>query len=197
MNISRKLNEQAEEDGRTYEFSFLKESDTCKADIYNETWFRVGKILDLQNLSSFNRYVRENNFDDLAQDILARLQEVVFSDRVINFFLEKEQDLHKALNIFIRINSGGLPLNFSDLIMSIAIANWERKDARKEIHALVDRIQESGFTISKDFIFKTYLYLFSKDIRFKVTNFSRDNAHNFEKDWDGIRDAIQSGFELI
>jgi uncharacterized protein with ParB-like and HNH nuclease domain len=197
LNINQKLDDQAEEDGRSYEFSFLKESDTRKSDLYNNAWFRVGKILDLQNLGAFNRYVRENDFNELAQDILARLQEVVFSDRVINFYLEKEQDLQKALNIFIRINSGGLPLDFSDLIMSIAIANWERKDARKEIHALVDRIQSAGFSISKDFIFKTYLYLFSKDIRFKVTNFSSDNAHNFEKDWDGIRDAIQSAFELI
>jgi len=44
--------------------------------------------------------------------------------------MEKEQDLQKALNIFIRINSGGKPLDFSDLIMSIAVANWARKDAR-------------------------------------------------------------------
>ncbi|MBE1426525.1 uncharacterized protein with ParB-like and HNH nuclease domain [Desulfomicrobium macestii] len=197
LNITKKLDDQAEEDGRVYEFSFLKESDTNKIDIYNETWFRVGKILDLQNISSFNRYVRENNISDTAADILARLQEVIFSDRIINFFLEKDQDLHKALNIFIRINSGGLPLNFSDLIMSIAIANWNTKDARKEIHNLVDRIQEKGFSISKDLIFKTYLYLFSKDIRFKVTNFSSNNAHNFENYWDKIRDAISAAFDLI
>lgn len=197
LNVSRKLDDQAEEDGRVYEFSFLKESETQRAEIYAGKWFRVGKILDLKNISAFNKYVRENDFDDLAADILARLQEVIFTDRVINYFLEKEQDLHKALNIFIRINSGGLPLNFSDLIMSIAIANWEQKDARKEIHALVDRIQSLDFTISKDFIFKTYLYLYSSDIRFKVTNFTTDNAHNFEKDWGDIRDAIQMTFELI
>jgi len=81
--------------------------------------------------------------------------------------------------------------------MSIAISNWKNKDARKEIHALVDRVQEIGFSISKDFIFKTYLYLYSKDIRFKVTNFSSENAHNFEQDWEKIRDTIISCFELI
>lgn len=197
LNFTRKLDEYEEEDGRVYEFSFLKESDTKQADVYRKKWFRVGKIWELKNISIFNKFVRDNNFDDLGADILARLQEVIFTERIINFFLEKEQDLQKALNIFIRINSGGLPLNFADLIMSIAVANWKVKDARKEIHALVDRIQEDGFTISKEFIFKAYLYLYSKDIRFKVTNFSSDNAHNFEKDWDEIRDAIQSTFELI
>lgn len=195
LNITRKLEDQ--EDDRVYEFSFLKESDTHKADLYKETWFRVGKINDLKNFATFNRYVRELKLSDFSGDILARLQEVVFTDQIINFFLEKEQDLHKALNIFIRVNSGGKPLDFSDLIMSIAVANWQNKDARKEIHHLVDNIQALGFSISKDFIFKAYLYLFSVDIRFKVTNFSKENAQNFEQDWDKIRDAILATFELI
>jgi uncharacterized protein with ParB-like and HNH nuclease domain len=195
LNITHKLEDQ--EDDRVYEFKFLKDSETSGADIYANTWFRVGKILDLKNISVFNKYVTEQGLSGHSIDIIARLQEVVFSDAIINFFLEKEQDLHKALNIFIRINSGGKPLDFSDLIMSIAIANWTKKDAREEIHRLVDQVQQTGFTISKDFIFKTYLYLFSSDIRFKVTNFSTENAHNFEQDWDGIRDAIQFTFELI
>jgi len=197
LNIKRKLDPDEEEDGRTYEFSFLKKSDTAEADIHDKEWFRVGKILDLKNIATFNKYVTEQQLDEVGITILARLQEVVFSDRVINYFLEKEQDLHKALNIFIRINSGGQPLNFSDLIMSIAVSNWKSKDARNEIHALVDSVRGIGFTISKDLIFKTYLYLFSRDIRFKATNFSADNAHNFEKDWEKIRDAIQATFELI
>jgi uncharacterized protein with ParB-like and HNH nuclease domain len=197
LNIKRKLVDKDEEDGRTFEFSFLKDEDTSRSDIYKDEWFRVGKILDLKNFATFTGYVAEKKLGPMELGILARLQEVVFTDRVINFFLEKEQNLDKALNIFIRINSGGKPLDFSDLIMSIAIANWETKDARKEIHHLVDSIQEMGFSISKDFIFKSYLYLFSSDIRFKVTNFTKENAHNFEQDWEQIRDAIRATFELI
>ena len=195
LNFTKKLEDQ--EDDRVYQFSFLKDSDTHHVDIYQATWFRVGKINDLKNFAVFSRYIRDAGLSDFAGEVLARLQEVVFTDRIINFFLEKEQDLHKALNIFIRINSGGQPLDFSDLIMSIAIANWENKNARKEIHSLVDSVQKTGFSISKDFVFKSYLYLFSRDIRFKVTNFSKENAHNFEHDWDDIRDAILAAFELI
>ena len=195
LNITRLLEDQ--EDDRQFEFSFLKDAETKKADIHNGEWFRVGKILDLKNYGDFDDYLTAQNLNKFARNILAKLQQVVFSDRIINFFLEKEQDLHKALNIFIRVNSGGKPLDFSDLIMSIAIANWENKDARAEIHGLADKIQQVGFSISKDFIFKTYLYLYSSDIRFKVTNFSTENAHNFEEDWDEIRDAILATFELI
>ncbi len=197
LNIKRKLNPDDEEDGREFEFSFLKESDTAKVEIHAGEWFRVGKILDLRNIAAFNKYVTEQGLNSVSIEILARLQEVIFSDRVINYFLEKAQDLHKALNIFIRINSGGQPLNFSDLIMSIAISNWQTKNAREEIHGLVDSVRGIGFSISKDLIFKAYLYLYSRDIRFKATNFSADNAHNFEKDWEKIRDAILATFELI
>lgn len=122
---------------------------------------------------------------------------MIHSDRIINYFLEKEQDLDKALNIFIRINSGGEPLNFSDLLMSIAVANWTQKDARKEIHKLVDSVRDKGFSISKDLVLKTFLFLYSKDIKFRVTNFSKDNAKEFESEWGRIRDAILSTFDLL
>jgi uncharacterized protein with ParB-like and HNH nuclease domain len=199
LNISNELKD--EEDGRIYEFKFLKKDDTKEKDIFIDNksiiWFKIGKVLELQNLSSFNRFIREYEFDDFAIDTLSRLQEVIHSDRLINYFLEKEQDLDKALNIFIRINSGGEPLNFSDLIMSIAVANWRKTDARKAIHTLVDNIRDKGFSISKDFVLKTFLYLYSKDIKFKVKNFSNENAKDFEDKWEDIRDSILEVFNLI
>lgn len=195
LDIENFLEDQ--EDGRIYNFSFLKDEDTEQSDFYNKSWFRVGKILDLRNLATFNQFVTDNKLSKKCIDTLARLQEVIHSDKLINYYEEKEQNLDKALNIFIRINSGGEPLNFSDLLMSIAVANWEKKDARKEIHLLVDNIRESGFSIDKDFILKTFLVLHSKDIRFKVTNFSKENAKEFESEWEKIRNAIISIFDLI
>lgn len=195
INFKNKLTEQ--EDGRIYEFSFLKDSSTNQEDIYKNKWFRIGKILDLKNISTFNKYVTNNGLTEFSIDILARLQEVIHSDRIINYFLEKEQDLDKALNIFIRINSGGEPLNFSDLLMSIAVANWTEKDARKEIHRLVDSIRDKGFSISKDLVLKTFLFLYSKDIKFRVTNFSKENAKEFEAEWETIRNSILSAFDLV
>jgi uncharacterized protein with ParB-like and HNH nuclease domain len=199
LNISKEL--ENEEDGRVYEFKFLKKDNANGKDIYKDTkniiWFKIGKILELQNLSTFNRFVRECEFNDFAIDTLSKLHEVIHSDRLINYFLEKEQDLDKALNIFIRINSGGEPLNFSDLIMSIAVANWKEADARKEIHHLVDNIRDKGFSISKDFVLKVFLYLYSKDIKFKATNFSTENAQEFEAQWVKIRETILEVFDLV
>ena len=194
LNLSKPLKN--EEDGRIYDFKFLtgRESSGCK-----ENWFQVSEIFGLSDDFNFNKYLDKNNLkeNEFTYRTLSTLKNVIHSKPIINFFLETEQDIDKALNIFIRINSGGEPLNFSDLIMSIAVANWDNKDARKEIHNLTDSIRDKGFNISKDFILKAFLYLHSKDIKFKVTNFSKSNAIAFENEWDKIRDTILSTFDLI
>jgi len=199
LNISSTLAN--EEDGRKYRFQFLKDQDTSNADLHEDsdgTWFRVGKIMALADFYEYTTFITSHKINEVGQRILARLLKMVFQDRVINFYLERDKDLQKALNIFIRINSGAIQLDFSDLVMSIAIANWQKKNAREEFHALATHIQGvDGFIIHKSFILKVYLYLYSKDIRFRVTNFSAENAQNFEANWEQIRDAIQEAFALV
>lgn len=197
LNITQSL--ENEEDGRYYEFSFLETAATKQAEIYkdgHQDWFKVGSILNYRSEQNFDFFV-ENLNNSFSRIALRQLRRTILEYKTINYFLEEEQNLDKALNIFIRINSGGEPLNFSDLLMSIAVANWETKDARKEIHKLVDNIRDKGFSISKDLILKTFLYLHNKDIKFKVTNFSRENAKTFESEWEKIRDAILSTFDTI
>ena len=196
LNINNPLKD--EEDGRVYEFKFLTK-DEFNNDKKEQKWFLVGKILDLKNNFQFNKFLDDSNYksNQFTYETLSILQNVICSEKLINYFLEKEQQLDKALNIFIRINSGGEPLSYSDLIFSIAVANWKTKDARKEINSLTDEIRNEGFIISKDFILKTFLVLESNDIKFKVNNFNIDNAQLFESNWDNIREAIKNTFLLM
>ena len=46
--------------------------------------------------------------------------------------------------IFIRRNSGGTTLSYSDLLLSIATSQWRTLDARKEVHRLVDDLNQIG-----------------------------------------------------
>ncbi|MAJ07218.1 MAG: hypothetical protein CL827_10230 [Crocinitomicaceae bacterium] len=197
LNISNELTK--EEDGRIYEFSFLEKDLTKELEIYeteDKNWFKVGAILNYLDEDNFDNFVEE--FDNkFSRKAIRQLRRTIVEKPIINYFLEKEQSLDKALNIFIRINSGGEPLNFSDLLMSIAVANWTQKDARKEIHKLVDTVRDKGYSISKDLVLKSFLYLHSKDIKFRVTNFSKENAKEFETEWEQIRDAVLSTFDLI
>lgn len=194
LNIMAPL--ENEEDGRQFEFKFLTQ---VEADNNPTEWFKVSEIYGLSDDFEFNTYLDAHNLkaSKFSYQTLSTLKNIIHSKPIINFFLETEQNIDKALNIFIRINSGGEPLNFSDLIMSIAVANWDKIDARKEIHALTDAIVDKGFSITKDFILKAFLFLHSKDIKFKVTNFSKINAQNFENEWNKIRDSILSAFDLV
>jgi uncharacterized protein with ParB-like and HNH nuclease domain len=194
LNIENPLDN--EEDGRIYEFKFLTSSDY---ESNSKKWFKVSEILGLSGNYEFNNYLdaRELKGNQFSYKSLSDLHNVIHSKPIINFFLETSQSIDKALNIFIRINSGGEPLNFSDLIMSIAVANWEKKNAKKEINDLVDSIRDKGFKTSKDFVLKTFLYLHSRDIKFKVTNFSKENAIEFEKQWSRIRDSILEVIDLV
>ena len=194
LNINAPLSN--EEDGRVYEFKFLTESDYA---LNSKDWFRVSEILNLSDFFKFNTHLEANNLksSEFSYRTLSTLHSAIHSKPIINYFLETEQSIEKALNIFIRINSGGEPLNFSDLIMSIAVASWDRKNAKEEINLLVDNIRDKGFKISKDLVLKTFLYLHSRDIKFKVTNFSKENAIEFEKQWNKIRDVIAGTIDLI
>ena len=76
LNIVNTLEDQ--EDGRVYEFSFLKDSDTQKVDLYDKKWFRVGKILDLSNIGDFTDYVSDKGLEKFSRGVLSRLSPSCF-----------------------------------------------------------------------------------------------------------------------
>jgi len=196
LNITKKLMDT--EDGREYEFKFLKKQDTKERKLYtdaeNNIWFKVGKILNYEDEEKFDEFVED--FDNkYPRKCLRQLRRTILEKGIINYYLEEDQDYDKALNIFIRINSGGEALNFSDLLMSVAVAHWS--DAKEEINALVNNIRDKGFAIQKDFILKTFLYLYSKDIRFKVKNFNQDSVKKLKIEWQAVREVILEIFNLI
>ena len=114
-------------------------------------------------------------------------------------YLETAQDLDKVLNIFIRVNSGGTKLSYSDMLLSIATVQWETRDAREEITKFVDEVNDvgEGFDIDKDLVMKCCLVLSDiTDIAFKVDNFNNANMDTIEKKWDDIKKAIRLSVEL-
>ena len=123
---------------------------------------------------------------DKAYYTLDRLHEVIHRENLINYFEEEDQDLDKVLSIFIRVNSGGTVLSHSDMLLSIATAQWRDLDAREVIHSFVDDLNQTGqgFTFSKDLVLKAGLVLTDiNDIRFKVTNFNSVNMSTLESQW--------------
>ena len=119
---------------------------------------------------------------------------------MISFYEEKDQNVDKVLDIFIRTNSGGTQLSHADLLMSVAVAAWKGRDAREEIHGLVDDLNEIGgqFQFNKDMVLKAGLLISDlSDIRFKVKNFNRDNMETVEQKWDLITESLTTAVQLI
>ena len=190
-----------------YEFEFLTESEAGKMDD-NHHWFPVGKILDLKELSDVMDYLITSglaaNYDkekaQYSNRTLSRLHAIIHVNRIISYYLEQSTELDMVLNIFIRINSGGTTLSYSDLLLSFATAQWETRNAREEINDFVDEINQigRGFNISKDIVLKASLVLCDiPDISFKVDNFNSTNMLKIEKEWDNITKAIRGALKLI
>lgn len=197
LNILHRAEDVVEEEtGRVYEFSFLTDAEHEQ---HPDKWFPVGDILKVAEIYDFNNMLKDRNYQDseFASKALSDLYSVIHTKPLINYYLVKEADIERALNVFVRVNAGGEKLSLSDMLMSTAIANWVVKDARKEILGLVDKIRTKGFFIDKDLILKTCLYLYSSDIRYKVSNFSAAQVKSFEDNWDPIAESILATFDLI
>lgn len=103
----------------------------------------------------------------------------------MNYFLVTDQDADKVLEIFVRVNSGGTALSYSDLLLSMATNQWQELDAR-EVRSLVSDINSNAgrqFSFSKDVVLKTALTIADVDVRFKVTNFTQGNMAKVETAW--------------
>lgn len=191
-----------------YEFRFLSKEEAVNND--TDFWFEAGKILGFTDLSKVMEYLMLSGLMDtskhtqiqasMALNTLNQFFNVIHQKGSISYFLEEGEELDKVLQIFIRINSGGTKLSYSDLLLSIATAQWKEKDAREVIHEFVDDINKigDGFDFNKDFVLKSCLVLADfNDIRFKVDNFTKANMAVIEKNWEDVAAAIKSSVELV
>ncbi len=192
-----------EEDEREYGFYFLTEEEYN--DLGGETrFYRVGDILTPQysgfaNLTKMLMQKYEDN--SFAIESISKLHEIVYQEKLINYYLVETDDYEKALNIFIRTNSGGEKLSYADLLISTIISNWTKVDARKEFQELEKEVKGMGFyNFSKVFIVRYALLIYSNDIRFKVNNLTKDCLKKMETDWNeayGVKATIREVFTLL
>ena len=197
-----------DEEGEAYCFRFLEPDKAAAND--SALWYQVSEILNVPNISRLSQWLfgrfqakglgSDGELFNRVSDTLYRLYEVVHNVPNLTFYTEKSQELDRVLRIFIRMNSGGTVLSYSDLLLSIAVAQWSKLDARQEIHSLVDEINRigSGFNLSKDFVLKAGLMLADiASVGFKVENFNRTNMGKLENVWTNARSACVQTVELV
>ncbi len=157
-------------------------------------WFKVVDILELESVWN---YAQEHGLKGNALNLLEKLNKAVHTKELISFFEEKEKNLNKVLNIFIRVNSGGVKLSYSDLLMSILTASFS-SDIREKMNELVDALKDKGFpNVEQDQVLKTCLLLIGKDTIFELKNFNKNNVKEIEENWEKITESIYNAAKLL
>lgn len=195
---------QDEELGLKYDLRFLSEKEAAASDPGQErNWFRVGAVLDLANSGpAIMKELEQRNISSSA-DAFQRLYDLYEAVRVLkpmNYYLIGDQDPDKVLEIFVRINSGGTTLSYSDLLLSMATNQWKELDAREEVRSLVTELNTNAgrqFSFSKDVVLKSALTIAGVDVHFKVANFTQSNMSKVEAAWPDIRSALLRAATLL
>ncbi|MGL2586671.1 GmrSD restriction endonuclease domain-containing protein [Helicobacter pylori] len=189
LNLKYQPNMDNPEDNYQFEFHAQKpENDE------EHWWFKVGDILELKSVVN---YTREQKLDDEESELLETLNKAFHDKQLISYFEEKEKNLNKVLNIFIRVNSGGVKLSYSDLLMSILTASFS-SDIREKMNELVDTLKDKGFSnMKQDQVLKTCLLLIGKDTTFELKNFNKKNIKEIEDNWEKITDSIYNAAKLL
>ncbi|AFA71260.1 hypothetical protein GPOL_c01870 [Gordonia polyisoprenivorans VH2] len=183
--------------GLKYDFRFLSDEQVANmAEMEANSWLPVPLVFNANKINPLLVELSKRGIgnDPNAMERATDLWERVHSEQSVHFYEERDQDVERVLDIFIRVNSAGTVLSYSDLLLSIATAQWTDRDARKEIHGLVDDLNATGagFRFSKDLILKSGLVLSGiNDIAFQVKNFTKENMKLLDKNWDDISASLR------
>lgn len=191
------------EAGLKYHLAFLTKEQIEQAST-DETkkWFPISDIFEAGEAFQMAQIPVKHGVgnDAKAVEMISLLWQEVHHNQSLHFYEETDQDIERVLDIFVRVNSGGTVLSYSDLLMSIATAQWKEKDARAAVHDLVDALNTTGqgFDFSQDTVLKSGLVLADVgDVGFKVKNFTTANMATLESKWDEISTSLRIAAELL
>ncbi len=188
----------------TYGFEF-RENDTPR-NAESELWYEVGKILNFEEDPEDAKNDMQSQLEELSEEqqsnanrLIGRLHSRIHTMIVGNYYEEKTQDYDKVVQIFVRANSAGKVLEYSDILLATATAQWKTLDARSEIHNFTDSLNElvSADKFGKDFVLKACLYLSNLPVQYKIKNFTKNNLYAIEENWENIKNCLSTTVRLI
>lgn len=186
-----------------YEFRFITE-ERAKKDNENQPdkylWFKVGNVLDfsedldyIKNISGFSEFNEQKK--TAIHRTMIKLYSAINESR-INAYEEQSNSFDKILNIFIRINSGGTKLGYTDFLMSLIVNQWG--DGREKVNNAIDNINnECNFNIEKDIFLRGCLYLTDASLLFNADNFKNKTITNISDNFDKIIKYIKKSCKIF
>lgn len=191
-------------------FQFLGE-EAAKPLTDKSLWFEVGQLLkwrqphlkefvegDLTDrVEALNKKMVSSQFANKKSIILSRLEglwQMLHKQKLFYFSIDN-QNLDEVVDMFTRINSGGMTLKKSDLLFSVLVSQWS--EGRNEIHGLVESMRDSGLNISQDFIMRACLMLTGAPIKYNLSAFKAGNVRKIKDSWPDIRESLIALCDLL
>lgn len=190
----------------TYQFLFKEDNSVLPRTDYPQLWYHVGDILNYDDPEDAKDAIEEElkpfseDEKKSAKKMISKLHSVINVTPNINYYEEKSDDYDKVLEIFIRTNTGGQKLEYSDILLSTATAKWKNLNAREEINKFTDDINKigAGYNFGKDFVMKGAMYLTENlPIQYKLSSFTQKNLELIENHWEDTKKAISDSIKLI
>ena len=194
-----------------YDFNFLKE-DVAKnqkgkcnylvrdalyieGESSNEKTYEA--IIEKLKLSNPENTALIERKEQIIKERLELLVSKINDTKLISYFNIAHKELDEILDIFVRVNSGGLILSKSDLLFSTLVAHWE--DGRKHIESLIEKMNgvDEKFKFGTDFLMRTCLFLIDAPMNFKIKTFDSTNIHKIKDNWEKISDSLLRSVSLL
>ncbi len=204
LNLTKKpLKNEDNPEELLYQFQF-REINSLNQE--NEIWYQVGNILDFMDAEDAKTSIDtliincDNETKLNAKKLIGQLHSRIHTYKLIDYYEEKSQDYDKVVEVFIRANTGGKKLDYSDILLSTATAKWRNLNAREELNNFTDEINKigDGYNFEKDFVLKSSLFLTENlPIQYKVKNFTKANLEKIENNWVKIKDVLLQTINLV
>lgn len=172
-------------------------------------WFRVADIMGITSSGQLAAATEqllmmhphlESDVQEVVRTNLMRLFDVIWKEDSICYYMERDQQYEKVLDIFIRANDGGTKLSKSDLLMSMITLRWESLHARNVTEELVYHLrdvldQEKSF--DRDYLLRSGLFFNDLDFAFKISNFTPRNIAIIESTWLAAEKALRMSADIF
>ncbi|MBE7177772.1 MAG: DUF262 domain-containing protein [Mucilaginibacter polytrichastri] len=211
FHSSRKLAENHEENPKKFGFKFISESAANQLD-EKHLWVKVGDLYALDSLDDKDEFLVEmksrvaasrkaeiiQKFENTQESISLLLEDLYkkfIDEDLLSFFEVCEKNLDEVLNIFVRVNSGGVTLTKSQLMLATLAGAWEQ--ARDNVEKLVKKLRNQGLYIDNDFVMRAALMLSDLPVLFKVGTFTNKNVDKLQHNWSLIDNSLTQTVKFL
>jgi uncharacterized protein with ParB-like and HNH nuclease domain len=210
------LDKPVEHEHREYDIRFLSEKEISNFD-NNFLWFELGTVLSWNLQKNISKYYFEilNSLStyNVAKPILKSIKRRFIFDRplieskidiirnklisadTINYFTVVDRKIENVVNIFQRVNSGGLFLTKADLLFSRLVSEWP--EGRELVEKVMNNLKMLEIRVDIEFIMRVCLTLCDLPVLYKEKTFSDKNVQIIKNNWPLIVDSLNKTAELL